>query len=280
MFRLLEFIRSTYVVILFVIAEVVAVSHYAWSDSYTRAKIFVVSNSMMGGASGTLHSAQRLFSLPSENRNLVTRVAELESELAILEELTSETLAPDAITFDNPEYTYTVARVVSNSITKSDNYIVLDKGVDDDIYENMAVITPSGQMVGYIVACSGRYSAALSVLSRNFTTSGKILGGDNYGSIGWDGHDRYSVTMSNLSKYEIFEVGDTVVSTGFSQIFPGGVTIGTVSGYELNETQTAYSVEVELAAQITAVDYLLIVGSRDSGEIESLLDGLDGNYNN
>lgn len=233
---------------------------------------------MMGGLTGGLRSTVRLFELPKENRELTERIAQLEAEVDLYHDSLADSINDSQITFSDPAYTYIVAKVVSSSINKRDNFIVLNRGIEDGVYENMAVITPSGEMLGYIAGCSSHYSAALSILSDSFTTSGKIKGGANYGSVSWSGHSRYSVSMNELSKYEIFEVGDTVVSTGFSQIFPGGVTIGTVSSFELNEMHTAYNVEIDLAAEVTSINYVLIVGSRESGEIEALLEDVQGNH--
>ncbi len=258
-------------VILFVLAEAVAIGHYAWSSSFTRAKIFTVSNSAVGGVNQLIHNTVHLFELPAENRALSERIAELETQLSVYTEKMEVSDSLEYITFDDPTYNYIVARVVSNSINKNDNYIALDRGIADGVYEKMAVITPQGQMVGYVEACTEHYSAALSVLSSSFTTGGKIKDGTNYGSIRWPGTSRYHVTMSELSKYEQINLGDTVVSTGFSQIFPGGVTVGQVSAFSLNEMHTAYNVEIELSAQITAIDYVLLVGNRERGEVEELL---------
>ncbi len=278
MFRLLEFIRSTYVVILFVIAETIAISHYAWSDSYTRSRIFVASNSVTGGVSGVLRSTRHLMSLPQENRALSERIAELEAEIDLYATAVVDAPASEDIIFEDPAYSYVVGKVVSNSINKLDNFIVIDKGVSDGVREQMAVITPTGEMLGYVASCTGRYSAALSILSRSFTTSGKLRGGSNYGSISWSGESRYRVSMSQLSKYEPINIGDTVVSTGFSHIFPGDVVIGTVASYEFNEMQTAYNVEIDLAAQLTSINYVLLVGNRESGEIEELLEEVESNF--
>lgn len=280
MLRLLEFIRSIYVVILFIIAETIAISHYANSNSYTRAKIFVVSNSVVGGVNGTLRNTGHLFQLSSENRRLSERIASLESQLDQYEQSAQAhyELPAEEILFDNPAYTYIVGKVVSSSINKRNNYIVVDKGIEDGVYERMAVITPSGEMLGYVAGCTGRYSAVLSVLSHDFTTSGKVKGGTAYGSVNWPGTDRYSVSMSELSKYETVNIGDTILTTGFSNIFPGDVRIGTVASFGFNEMETAYHVEIDLAAEITSVGYVLLVGSRESGEIEELLDSVTADY--
>lgn len=267
-------------VILFIIAETIAISHYANSNSYTRAKIFVISNSIVGGVNGTLRSTGHLFKLSNENRRLSEHIARLESQLDILEENTqaeSNNLYEEVI-FNDPNYTYIVGKIISSSINKRNNYIVVDKGMEDGVYQRMAVITPSGEMIGYVAGCSNRYSAVLSLLSNEFTTSGKIKGGTAYGSVSWSGQSRYHVSMNELSKYETINVGDTIVSTGFSNIFPGEVTIGTVAEYKLNEMATAYDVEIDLAIELTAVDYVLLVGSRESGEIEELIENTESDY--
>ncbi len=278
MFRLYEFIRSTYLVVLFVIAEGIAISHYASSDSYTRAKMLVVSNSVMGRAQKVIHNTTHLFELPVENRELSHYIAELELKLGQLEQINNDKLHTP-ILFENPEYTYIVGRVVSNSINKRDNFLVLDKGVEDGVRENMAVITPNGEMLGYITGCSSRYSAALSILSANFSSSGKLKEGEHFGSIRWSGENRYEVMMTELSKYALINVGDTVVSTGFSQIFPPNIHIGEVKAYEFNEMETAYRVTIELAADLSATDYVLIVGHRDSDEVYDLLGDVESKYN-
>ncbi len=278
MFRLLEFIRSTYLVVLFIVAEVIAISHYAGSSSYSRAKILASSNNFVGGAQKLIHNTTHLFELPSENRTLTEHIAALEARLDNYQKVEmADSLAAieDVVAFDDPDHLYIVARVVSNSINKHDNFIVLDKGVEQGVRENMAVISPTGEMLGYIAGCSSRYSAALSALSSTFSTSGKLLHGEHFGSISWGGDDRYSVKLTELSKYANINVGDTVVSTGFSQIFPANVVVGTVSSYSLNAMQTAYTATVELAADISATDYVLIVGRRDSFEIEELIDSVE-----
>lgn len=253
----------------------IAISHYAWSDSYTRAKIFVVSNSMIGGVNGFFRSTIRLFELPSENRELSERIAHLELKLDQFKAKSEESLSTEDILFDSPLHSYIVAKVVSNSINKRDNLILVNRGFEDGVYENMAVITPLGEMVGYVVGCTARYSAVLSILSSSFTTSGKLQGGSHFGALEWSGNNRYMISMHELSKYATVNQGDTIVTTGFSQIFPGGVTIGTVNSFELDEMGTSYNVEIDLAVDISSVDYLLLVGSRESGEIEELRESVE-----
>ena len=66
------------------------------------------------------------------------------------------------------------------------------------------------------------------------------------------------------------ERGDTIVSTSFSRYFPAGILIGTVEEFELNETRTAYTVRVRLAAEMSRLNEVVLVGNRDFYEIRNL----------
>ena len=106
---------------------------------------------------------------------------------------------------------------------------------------DMALVAEGG-IAGYIVGCSDRFSVCLSVLNRNFRTSGKIKGDDYFGSVYWDGTSYRHLTLSEIPKYAQIHAGDTIVTTAHSSIFPPDLTIGTVESFELNNA-TYYDVE-------------------------------------
>ncbi|MFI3292297.1 MAG: rod shape-determining protein MreC [Rikenellaceae bacterium] len=274
MHRLIEFLRSVYVVVLFVVLECVAINFYAHSDLYTQAKMLSYSNRVVGGAQGAWGGVREYFGLHKRNRELVVRVAELENELAQYRHAKVDSLLWSAsLVGDQSEespYSYITSKVVSNTVNKQENFIILNRGERDGVHKNMAVISPGGFMVGYVAAVSARYSVAVSILNTKFRTSGKISGQEHMGSISWRGEDRYTVNVEELSKYAQIMVGDSVVSTGYSQIFPEGILIGRVVESHLNDAQTAYSIKVDLAADISSLSEVIIIANGSYGEIESL----------
>ena len=151
--------------------------------------------------------------------------------------------------------------------------------MDDGVRNDMAVLSPRGAMVGYVVGCSNRYAVVLPMLNTSFRASGKLLRGSHFGSIVWDGYDAHKVRLTELSKYATPEKGDTIVSTGFSSYFPEGIVIGRVSESTMNEMQTAYDVDVELAVDFTALHRVILIDNRDQSEIESLIEQATGTYN-
>ncbi len=232
------------------------------------------SNSVVGGVQGFWSDVRGYFRLHSENEILIARVAELENELSGLRAERSDSLlwsrSQMEVANDQP-YTYTMARVVSNSINKLENYIVVNRGTKDGIRKNMAVVSSGGAMVGYVTACSARYSVVVSILNTKFKTSGKVEDQSYMGAISWSGESRYCVEMRDLSKYSEVTEGAKIVSTGYSQIFPEGIQIGRVASAQLNKGQTAYDVVVELSADISALDEVIIINNNNYTEVEELL---------
>lgn len=271
MYKLIEFIRSTYVVLLFVVIEAVAISYYAHSSCYTQARLLARTNRVVGSVNGFFADVKHYFTLGRENRALLGRVEALEAELDRYRGAETTARLEGYLAGDKGgRYQRLTASVVSNSINKSRNYLVLNRGRRDGVMPDMAVLSADGAMAGYVVECSERYAVAISVLNTAFRASGKITGSDYFGSITWDGADPTRVTMDELSKYAEPRPGDEVVSTGFSQYFPEGILIGTVEKAELNEGRTAYTVQVRLAAEVSGLGDVILVRNRDLNEVRAL----------
>ena len=275
MYKLIEFLRRIHVVLLFIIIEAIALNYYAHSSFYTQAKILSRANSVVGGLQRSVFSVKHFFALRSENEILSARVAELENSLAAYREREAN-IATDTLTMAQidstfveqlTQYSYLPARIISNTINRNRNFITLNRGRQHGIMEDMAVITPDGSMVGYVVGCSDRYSVVISILNGDFTTSGKISGDEHFGSITWNGHSPHKVQMSELTKYAEFEEGAPVVSSGLSHIFPEGVKIGFVESFTENENKTSFDVVVRLAADMTKISNVLVISN--NGYVEA-----------
>ena len=160
--------------------------------------------------------------------------------------------------------------MISNSINKNRNFIVLDRGERDGVEKGMGVLSPEGAMVGYVAASSDRHAVAVSILNTSFNASGKLAGSDYFGSIYWAGDDRYHVRMKELSKYARVTEGEEVVSSGFSQYFPADVLIGYVESFSLADTQMAYDVVIRLAVDVSQLTDVILVRNRDIEDVQEL----------
>lgn len=269
--RLVEFIRSIYVVVLFVLLEIAAVSYYARSTAYTESRLLARTNSMVGGLNKLVTDIGNFFLLGRENRALTARIATLEEELARYREADEAgKLKVELRTMGESKYRMTEAAVVSNTVGRAHNYITLNRGGADGITNGMGVITPDGAIAGYVVDYSEHYAVAVSILNPVFRGSGTPEGTAYQGAIRWDGKNPHFVTLEGLSKYAEPAVGQKVFSTGFESYFPAGLLIGTIESATLDQVGTTYTVRVRLAADLSAMNNLVIIENLDHQEINDL----------
>lgn len=264
MHRLFLFIKKIYVFVLFVILEVVALNYYASSTSYTKAKLLTASTKVTGGFHRTLSDVGDYFGLRTENSTLVARIAELETELSKLKQYVPDSTHVGISETELSKYFYTYASVINNSVSRQENYLLLDKGTFDGLKPNMALVTPDGCIVGYIIDCNDKFSVAISLLNLEFRTGGKIKGRDYFGSIQWDGTDNNYVTFTEVTKYADIIKGDTIV-TGNSSIFPPDILIGTVESFELTQA-SYYDIKVKLLSPLSRLTKVLVVDYSDIQE--------------
>ncbi len=270
--KLIEFVRSVYVAVLFVILEVAALSYYAQSNAYTQARLLTRSNQVVGGVQGLFTRVRTFVSLGKENRALTERVAALEQELAAYREAEAQgDLRLLADTMRRQAYFFSTARVTASTINRSRNFVVIDRGSRQGVELDMALLADNGAMLGYIVSVSKNYAVAMTLLDRHFQASGKLSHDPTYyGSIHWEGGDSRYVTMTELSKYADIHVGDQVVSTGFSEFFPPEIPIGEVDSFTLNEMGTYYTVKIRLAADLSSLSEVILAQNRDREEVKGL----------
>lgn len=280
MLKLVEFIKKVYLPLLFVVLEIVAIHYYAHSNSYAEARLLATSNSIVGGVYGSISEVGEYFGLRKRNRVLLDEMAALQNELTryreseVYKELDS--LGAEVET----KFSYMTARVVRNTVNRQHNYLTLNKGQRDGVEADMAVITPDGAMVGYVVSCSERYAVAISILNTSFNASGKLAGDGHSGSIYWEGFDAHRVKMHELSKYAPVEVGDTIVSTGYSHFFPEDITIGYIEHLEVDEPTSSFKVDLRLAADMTRLNDVLLIKNFDIYELTALEAEADSLFRN
>lgn len=276
--KLILFIKRVYVPLLFIIFEIVAVRYYAHSSSYAEARLLTTSNRIVGGVYGSISGIGDYFGLRRENRLLLDEVARLNNELTRYRENEVYQLLDSLGSEIETKYTYMTARVIRNSVGRMRNFITLNKGLRDGVETDMAVLTPSGAMVGYVISCSERYAVCISILNVDFNASGKLAGDGHSGSIYWDGKSTEKVQMHELSKYAAVEVGDTVVSTGYSHFFPEDVAIGYVTSVSADQTTSSYDLELRLAADMTRLNDVVLIKNVDLYELEALEAEADSIY--
>ena len=248
---------------IFIVLMIMAINYYANSTSYTQAQMLVMTNSVVGGVYKQFARVGEYFRLRSDNDMLAAELARLQNELTAYRAMMPDTLVYE-LASQVGDYVVMQASVINNTLMRRQNFITLYRGRRDGVEREMAVITPEGYIVGYIMEVGERNSVAISVLNTDFRTSGRIKGRDYLGSVLWTGRSPEYVTLTEIHRYAEIAVGDTVV-TDYSSRFPKDVVIGVVENYQITEAGY-YDVRVRLAARFPALRRVLLVRYHDMAE--------------
>jgi rod shape-determining protein MreC len=181
---------------------------------------------------------------------------------------------PDSKTFtfipyDSGYFKFVSAKVVNNSVNKPYNYIVLNKGGKDGIKTDQGIISADG-IVGMVTNVTDNYSLGLSVLNQHWSVSSKIKKSNFFCSLYWDGKDYRYANLMEVPFHVSLQLGDTIVTSGYSSIFPEGVLIGTIESFEQLQGENYYDVRVKLSVDFKTITYVEIVENKNTTEINQL----------
>lgn len=264
MHNLLNFLVKNSYWFLFVLLEVICFYFIFSENSYQRSVFLNSSNEISGRVYAVTSGVTSYFGLKKENVSLLEHNGMLQDKINFLEdqifELTKDSLKTYAYmdTAYEKANEYIAARVLNNSVANIKNYITINKGTKDGIKEGMGVISEGG-IVGEVRAVSQNFSVVQSLLNADSKYSSKLLHSNAFGPLEWQKENPLYAVMREYPAHEKVAVGDTVVTSGYSDVFPSGILIGIVHEYKEVEGQNQFDLTVELSTDFIALKNVLVV---------------------
>lgn len=177
-------------------------------------------------------------------------------------------------------YTFVDADIVNNSITRNDNYFTIDRGKRHGVFPKMGVIAPNG-IAGIVVNTTNNYALVQSVLSVNKIRINAALKNTGFfGTLTWKGDNSRTMHLADIPKYVPLKVGDTVLTDGKSSIFPQGIMIGRIAGYEVDSKTGYWDISVELNQKMGNLQKVFVVRNLKKLELKQIQDTLDATIKN
>lgn len=204
--------------------------------------------------------------LSERMEQLQAEKAQLKAELASLKAQYSESVP---VRDTSPDFRLIPARIFNKSTLGNNNWMTLDKGSEDGVVAGMGVINDNG-VVGIVRSVSENYSLVMSVLHRDMRISGAIRNKGNHGLLLWRSSDPRMLDLDYIPRHVELQVGDTVVTSGYSNIFPKEIIIGTITSSRVPQGQSFHEVKVKLAYDFFDVDYVYIVDNPAREELTRL----------
>ncbi|MGS0526248.1 rod shape-determining protein MreC [Zobellia nedashkovskayae] len=250
--------------LLYVFLMIVSLGFTIQSHSYHQSRFFNSSNWITGNILETSNEVSTYFGLDTENQKLMQENKNLRKLLFNRKEL-------DTIVLDSVQLTYTITtgKVIKNSFADSRNYITIDQGSRDSVAPDMGVITSKG-ILGIIENTSKNFATVQSILNEKSNINAKIKNTDHFGSLVWDTKRYNVVQLVDIPRLVPLTIGDTIVTGGMSSIFPENIPIGTIKKFDLNTSQSFYTIDVALFNDMTNIKNVYIIDNSYREEILKL----------
>lgn len=268
--RLFYFIYKYRAFFTFLVLELICVWLIVENNNYQGARFYNSSNTVVASLNNFSQSIRDYFLLRDQNAVLAEEVAHLRKQL----EVNNQRLQVyDSVTVKDSllisRFDFVSAKVVNNQVDRVKNFITINKGENAGLKPGMAVISSAGA-VGKIKAVSKHYSVVTSLLNIDVMVSGLLKRTGHFGSVKWDGRDPDRIDLMYIPRHVKPVKGDTIVTSGYSAIFPEGIAIGTVDEVILQDAELFYTLKIKLAQDFRKLSFVTIVKSQLKHEQDSL----------
>ncbi len=193
------------------------------------------------------------------NRDLEDEVARLRLEQAALAEDAIQGHRLQALLGFQEHYVATTvaAQVIGGSGSDSSRVLYIDKGSNDGLKPDQAVITPDG-IVGKLRDVFPRTSQVL-LLNDQTSGAGVLLETTRTRAI-LRGSPTGQIQINNLTPDSRIKAGEQVLTSGGDQVFPRGLKVGTIESIATDPDHQPYTlIRVKPAANLFQIEEVLVI---------------------
>lgn len=274
--NLLEFIAKYYHWVLFMALEVISLVLLFRFNNYQGSVWFSSANAVSGKVYEWSSAVSSFFSLTKVNEELTLRNFYLERQVNQLARLYAEQTGDSTVKRSNEmallrQYKLVLAKVVSNSLDRTDNLITIDKGRADGVDTDMGVACGNG-VVGVVYLASDHYAVVMPVLNASSRISCAIRGRGYFGYLKWYGGDPSVAYVEDVPRHAFFKRGDWVETSGYSSIFPPGVLVGKIVQIYNSRDGLSYRLKVQLTTDFGNLRNVCVINDKSIGERARLLE--------
>ena len=252
----------------FILLETAAIVMLNHNNSMQRLWTMRLSHGFMAKTWGFTQKVRGYFSLAGQNEELALENHRLREMIREYEDAAKATdISLQSVARDDG-FVYTPAQIIKSGTNSQHNYLILDKGSEDGIFQNSGIISSKG-VIGIVDAVSRHYSYAISFLNTEVNISSRLGGTGAVGPLAWDGKNTDGAILKEIPLQYRYSPGDTVYTSGYSLIFPPDIPLGTAGDASIINGATN-EITVNLFQDYTALKFVTIVRNTRAAEIEAL----------
>ncbi len=264
--NLLEFLSKYNHWFVFLILEVIGLVLLFQYNSYQGSVWFSSANAVSGRLLGWESEVESFFSMSKVNQELTQRNLYLEQQVKALSERLTDITHDSTWTQRSQlellkDYRLIPAKVVSNSVKSHNNLITIDKGSADGVRQDMGVASGNG-VVGVVYMVAPHYSVVIPLLNLSSSVSCKIRGRGYFGYLHWEGGDSRVAYMDDVPRHAHFKLFDWVETSGFSSIFPPGITVGRIRHVYNSPDGVSYRLQINLSTDFAKLRDVCVIDNQ------------------
>ena len=236
-----------------------------------QSSVWVSSANLVAGKVYELQAnIEQFFSLTRNNEELSLRNFYLERQLDQLRRLYAEetgdtTAAERAELQALSQYKLIPAKVISSTLDRLDNMITIDKGRVDGVNPDMGVACGGG-VVGVVYQVSDHYAVVIPVLNNSSRISCAIRGRGYFGYLTWKGGDPSIAYVEDIPRHAKFRRGEWIETSGYSSIFPHGISVGKILQVYNSRDGLSYRLKVHLSTDFGCLRDVCVISDSEIGE--------------
>lgn len=270
--KILEFFYKYLSVIIFLVLEILAFLLVVNKNDLQRSVAFRYATTLSAWTYEITNLVTDYFGLAEANKELSEENARLLTENARYRDLmlcSDSSGVSNQLGIVSARESYLSAKVVYNSVYDLQNYIIIDKGSAQGIEEDMGVFTPQG-VVGVVQRVSKNYAVVLPIINPEQVISAKIKGNNQLGSVKWNGKTPLKAKLYEIPNHVNVVAGDSIVTSGFSAIFPEDIMIGVVDKATNVENTMYCDIDIALTVDFQSLSYVTVAAFTNKNELLNL----------
>lgn len=217
------------------------------------------------------HLKQTNDSLVKANERLVNALAQNFEIPDTTKKFFSDTLRRDTVE-QYRKFIYMPAKVIGNSVNLPNNYLQLSRGALQGVTKDLGVIDANNSIVGTVIDVSDNYAVVMSLLHLQSSISARLQKTGEEGTVIWDGTTPNTLLLKGIAKSVKLKVGDSVVTSGFTDRFPYGLLIGTIQEVRLETKTNMYALKIKTGANFYNLQFVNVIDNLKKDEPKALLE--------
>ena len=286
MHNLFLFIRRYFNFIVLLLLQGFSIYLLVHYNSYHNALASNFMNEITGKVNAQFNKVDYFFQLRKTNEALVQYNEQLRNRLnenfekqdsstkIVIENILNDT------TGRQRKWLYFPTKVVSNSVSAQNNFIVLQRGANQQLKKDAGVVDLNNGVVGIVTDVSENFAVVMSLLHKDSKISVKLKKGGEVGQVIWDGKDPNRLSLIDIRKSARVAKGDTVYSSGFTTTFPYGLMVGTIEEVMQDRSTNNYIIHLKSSANFYNLQHVYAIENLQREEVDQLLKNANNKVNN